>query len=245
MAGWRDWVALAERGHEIGSHSMTHVDLQTVTDETTLRHEIAASARLIEQRVGRAPHSFAFPQSRRAELAQRVIDEDYPLTRGPCRIFGGEGFTLDQANGWLDEAIENGEWMVAMLHAVGEERGYQPTDEELFDAHLGHAASLADELWVDTHAAIGRYVAERDASTLNVLERTPTGLTFTLTLPDDMQPEWFDVPLEVVIDLPSSVDGAGASRPGGTVGMSYDPKNTRIVLEVVPGPEPITVSWGG
>ena len=242
-ARWARWVELDARGHEIGSHTMTHVDLQLVRTEALLREEIGGSARIIEQKIGQAPHSFAYPMSRRSDEAQPIVDEYYALSRGPCRIYGGEDFTLGRANGWIDEVLESGGWMVAMLHSVGEDIGWQPIDAELFDEHLAYVAERTDELWVDTHSAVGRYAAERDRATLTVLDRDPTGVSFTLTLPEDMKPEWFDAPLEVVIDLPGWVDGADASRPGGTVGMSYDAENTRIVLDVVPGPEPVTVSW--
>jgi len=51
---------IAELGHEIGSHSMTHPDL-TLLDTASARQELADSRRLIEDTVGRPVTSIAFP----------------------------------------------------------------------------------------------------------------------------------------------------------------------------------------
>ncbi len=51
---------LAEEGHEIGSHSMSHALLPEL-DEHALRYEIGESRRIIEQNLGIGVFSFCYP----------------------------------------------------------------------------------------------------------------------------------------------------------------------------------------
>jgi len=218
---WPLWTEVADRGHELGNHSMTHPDMRTVIERPKRWKEVGASARMIEERTGHRPLSFSYPQSLADEQAQELIDEIHPLTRGASSHFGGEGFTAADADGFVDEALANGGWMVALIHSVGEDRGWNPTDTDVLAEHLARTASRTNALWVDTYARVGRYAAERDAVTLRVTDRTEASVTFTLSLPAEMKPAWYDVPLTVAVTTPSG---------------------TRLV-EAVPDGRPVTVSW--
>jgi peptidoglycan/xylan/chitin deacetylase (PgdA/CDA1 family) len=58
--GWDELAALADRGWEIGSHTVTHPRLTRLGDEQ-LAAELSDSKRAIEQHVGRACRSIAYP----------------------------------------------------------------------------------------------------------------------------------------------------------------------------------------
>ncbi len=60
MMSWSEVRALAAEGHEIGSHSMSHV-LLPQCDEGTLDHEAARSKAIIEERIERPVESFCYP----------------------------------------------------------------------------------------------------------------------------------------------------------------------------------------
>lgn len=60
MMSFEEVAILARDGHEIGSHSHTHA-LMTNSDDDSLRTELDASARILEQRLGTAPTSFCYP----------------------------------------------------------------------------------------------------------------------------------------------------------------------------------------
>ena len=59
---WKDVEALLGRGHEIGSHTMNHINMGAVPKEI-LRDEIHESYRIISERCGTVAH-FAFPYGR-------------------------------------------------------------------------------------------------------------------------------------------------------------------------------------
>ena len=58
--GWGELEALAEAGWEIGSHSTTHANLTTLTDDQ-IDDEIGLAHATITERLGRAPEVFAYP----------------------------------------------------------------------------------------------------------------------------------------------------------------------------------------
>jgi peptidoglycan/xylan/chitin deacetylase (PgdA/CDA1 family) len=58
--GWDELAALAERGWEIGSHTVTHPRLTQLDDER-LAAEMADSKRAVETHLGRACGSIAYP----------------------------------------------------------------------------------------------------------------------------------------------------------------------------------------
>lgn len=60
IVSWKDLERLIELGVEIGSHSRTHPDFGKL-DERHLTDELSGSRRIIEERLGFAPVSFAIP----------------------------------------------------------------------------------------------------------------------------------------------------------------------------------------
>lgn len=73
---WSDVEELQKRGHEIGSHTMTHVNLAKLAEEA-LRDEIATSYEIIKRRCGEPLH-FAYPYGRFFhfnELAKKIVFE--------------------------------------------------------------------------------------------------------------------------------------------------------------------------
>lgn len=77
---WSQLREMADAGHEIGSHSVTHPDFSAL-DEASVRTELVDSKRTIEDRLGRPVRHFAFPygaaRNFRADHARLVADAGY------------------------------------------------------------------------------------------------------------------------------------------------------------------------
>ncbi|MBM4073080.1 MAG: polysaccharide deacetylase family protein [Planctomycetes bacterium] len=65
---WADVREMAALGHEIGSHTVNHVDMAKVSDDEA-RRELAESKRTIEEHVGQPVRWFAFPFGGKANCA--------------------------------------------------------------------------------------------------------------------------------------------------------------------------------
>jgi peptidoglycan/xylan/chitin deacetylase (PgdA/CDA1 family) len=69
---WKDVRQMADWGHDIGSHSVSHADFGKLDDSEALK-ELAESRAVLEDRVGRAVTWFAFPFGGRANFRVEQI----------------------------------------------------------------------------------------------------------------------------------------------------------------------------
>ncbi|HEY3248764.1 MAG TPA: polysaccharide deacetylase family protein [bacterium] len=66
--------SLADSGHEIGSHSATHPKLPDISP-SALQREVGGSKRYLEDLLGTAVSSFAYPKGRVNEQVRRCVEE--------------------------------------------------------------------------------------------------------------------------------------------------------------------------
>lgn len=75
MMDWQDLVLLKEAGHYIGSHTVSHCMLGTMTDETEIREELETSARQIREKLGHHPLTISYPVGSYNETTIRLSKE--------------------------------------------------------------------------------------------------------------------------------------------------------------------------
>jgi peptidoglycan/xylan/chitin deacetylase (PgdA/CDA1 family) len=79
---WDQWRQVAAQGHEIGSHTVNHPDLTSLTD-SELRYELSESQRVINQNIpSQLCISFAYPGNVNNSHVQAVASEYYIAARG-------------------------------------------------------------------------------------------------------------------------------------------------------------------
>ena len=61
MMDWQDLLALRKAGHYIGSHTLSHSMLGTMTDTNEIKEELELSARAIEKNLGYFPKTISYP----------------------------------------------------------------------------------------------------------------------------------------------------------------------------------------
>lgn len=69
---WRQLQALERRGIEIGSHTVTHADLTSLSDREALR-ELVQSRRALERRLGHRVQWFAYPFGAYDHRTERLV----------------------------------------------------------------------------------------------------------------------------------------------------------------------------
>ena len=67
---------IADMGHVIGNHTLTHYSLDQVPDEETLRHEIISNQDIIEEVVGYRPQFFRPPHGIRIPELEGILEEE-------------------------------------------------------------------------------------------------------------------------------------------------------------------------
>ncbi len=233
---WAEWRDVVARGHEIGSHSWSHPKLTLLNSGSELRHQLAASARLIEKKVDRPVRAIAFPYNqfnngildfaRRYYIAIRTRWSDYTVLAK----------SVDEANQMVLRTIAGHSWMVPNLHGVDE--GYGPVSRDFLREHLAFIKARDSQVWVDTYSTITRYCAEQQRAKVNVLQTSSNSCEFTVTCP--LPPRDYDVPLTIVLHQ----SGAATARAV----CNGEPLPVRvladkILVSTVPAPQSITVEW--
>ncbi len=162
-----DWQAGARRGHEMGSHTWTHVGLDTVA-APRMQEELRAAHQALEGLFpGMAVSSLAYPFSRADEAVMQEAARYYLTGRlGPppegeppyndpatTRLIGLNAFFLctgeppERWNRAADQTLQGGGWLVEALHPIDEE-GYCEVREEDLGVHLDYLAGLGGRIWV-------------------------------------------------------------------------------------------------
>lgn len=250
---WEEWKDASERGHEIGNHSMNHRYLMQVPDDV-FDSEIHESYYLISEKIGTPPRSFAFPFdqstpemiSKVSEFHPAIRDREY-LSRLSDNLFlpvyGGDKFSAAVGRKLIDLVLVKRLWVVAECHAMQTEEvmTFKPITEEFLEDHLAYIKENEEQIWVDTFANTYSYIAERQASRFNILESGDGRLVFVLD--HDLDKSFYQVPLTVVVNVsPQAPSSAGAQREDGRA-LSVAIRGACLILDVLPGPEQVTVFW--
>ncbi|HXH97210.1 MAG TPA: polysaccharide deacetylase family protein [Gaiellaceae bacterium] len=154
---WGDLAEVAAAGHEIGSHTVDHVDLTRVAPEVAHEH-LVADRRALAAR-GFPAHSFAYPYGARSpEARSLVVEAGYasarrawglaadgdpsqpateslpPLDAHAIRTVPSleHGTTLEQLQRVVLRAEHRGGWLPLVFHGVGVDRTQYDVSEALF-----------------------------------------------------------------------------------------------------------------
>ena len=232
---WDELREMAGQGHEIASHTWTHPNLTKLSAEE-VDAQFSQANDAIEKEIGQAPLTQAYPFNARTPEVEEIASKHYIACRTFQTGFGGKRSSVEWQNRWADRLVEEHEWGVAMIHAIG--NGYAAfEDPEAFRAHLHYVQERASSIWVDTFANIARYIQERNQTTLSVAG-DPGALVCTLNCPLD--PTLYSVPLTLVIEAPN-VRTARAVHDGQELPVQI--LEETLLVKAVPGGEPIRITW--
>ncbi len=224
-ANWPRWKGLADRGHEIGNHSLTHLDLASpdLTDDQ-LTMQIDGAQQRIERNIGERPTTFAFPGNSASPRSAAIALRSHLATRNPGLPFGS-GFgvfhlnsrtTSDALNAGLEDALAAGSWFVVAGHGI-DGNGWEPLSSEVLVTHLTTAASLSSALWVDTFRNVARYRLAREQVQPIIIAASQQTLRVRLDGNPDASLLAVPLTLEVpIVQPPAAVrahDASGAEVP--------------------------------
>ena len=159
---------IAGRGHEIGSHTMTHRNLLEIPYEEAVR-EVFDCDSLILARTGVRPLSFAYPFNAADARIKTMAESGKAGSRTTQTVLGGRT-TKDGFTRRLDELVSKGGWMVTMTHGIV--NGYDHfANLETYLEYLDMIKAREDSLWIAPFAEVASYIKEREATTLDVKVR--------------------------------------------------------------------------
>lgn len=230
---WPELKVMADNGHEISSHTWSHRGMKQMPP-AEVEAELKSAWDAINTRIGRPPLTLAFPFNQSTPEVQAAALKHHAAFRS-FQFGTSEKTTVQSLNAWADKLIKEKKWGVFMAHGIA--KGYAAlTDPEILRAHLKHVKERESEIWVDTFASVARYEMERDDAKLTVIGKLGE---MTCTLSGTLDPQRYDVPLTVVIDV--KVTSARAVRSGKELPTRIE--NGSIHVEAKPDTLPITVTW--
>lgn len=90
---------IASLGHEIGSHTVTHIDM-THTPEDVMLKELVESKKFLSELLGCEVNSFAYPYGPHSDTAARLAKQIYRVVR-TTYVGSAKGYRLFDKHGCL------------------------------------------------------------------------------------------------------------------------------------------------
>ncbi len=234
QCGLRDWDTLrsvARAGHEIGSHSVTHPQLQTL-DTARIGAELRDSHAEIQRQIPNLPTklTIAWPSGRGGGSTRK--EDTIRMIAGPYYLAGrsassGQGW--DSYTAYLNPFFKNyylqvgtylqgpsvtgaafGQTIRACLNAGGlmsllyhgiETGGFNNIPITLFEEHLDTLANHPD-LWITTFGQMLRY--HNQARQTTVTNVTSSNTYYGFTLADTLNATDYDETLTIKLDVAST-----------------------------------------
>lgn len=189
---WAQLKEMAAHGHEISNHGWAHKNITTLAlDE--VKQEIDKGDSAIVANVGKYPVTYAYPGNRKGGEGMDYVAQNRVGTRMFQISWGMKN--KDNFHKYLMQTVRNGEWLVTMTHGL--ESGYDALHDSLpFLQHLDEVKAMEDKIWVATFAEVAAYIAEREATKIEV-KKTKKG--FKITPSCTLDPELFHEQLTLII----------------------------------------------
>ncbi len=221
-ADWNDIINISNWGNEIGSHTLTHLDLITLSPQELWDEVVLAKQYLKENITGASVDTFSYPYGSYNEEVLDLVREHYIAARGdrhnisaapspsgssptkrftltPCN-FGSTEMLADM-NQLVEDAVNMKGWLVEMIHAI-EADGWDPVPLITFTSHLDYIHSRLDDVWSAPFSNVTRYYRARDAAIPVISDIT--NHSFSVFLDSQLDPSIYNEPLTLNISVPSN-----------------------------------------
>ena len=215
---WDELTALANRGYEFASHTVTHPRL-AVLDDANLVYELEKSRQEILDHLGfkhtfsvECPYGTENPRAvqfalQRYRVARNLMPDAFvddldrgsatdPATSKKEYVRWQRGALtktpMSLMKTWVDTAA-SGEniWLVLVFHGVNG-KGWEPTTGDELKEYFAYMKAKEDRLWVATFQDVAKYIRERMHSEVrSYLD----GETIRVVLRNDLTDLSYDLPL--------------------------------------------------
>lgn len=201
-----EWEAVARQGdQEFANHTARH---RGAAGDDDMDSEIGAAARAIWELTPDKSKLTALNLGggtywETTRTMRHYLDKHHQFeTGGSLGMDDVYGKRVETFRQHLLRHIERGIWCRIHFHYIGEKLS---SSEANFRAALDIAKEHEAEIWIAGMADIHKYQTERAAATLTLDNARPDALSLALSCSTD--PELFDQPLTIEVDLPKSWTG--------------------------------------
>ena len=264
---WDEIGALAKRGYEFASHTVTHPRVAAL-DDVNLIYELEKSRQEIFDHLGfRHTFSVECPYGTEDQRGVAFALERYPLARN----WMPDAFVddLDRASSadpalskkeyvrwqrgpvtktpmdliksWVDTtAAHDNIWLVLVSHGV-DGIGWESKTHQEIKEYLEYMKSKEDRLWIATFQDVAKYMRERMHSDVHSYQNANA---ISVTLRDSLPDLNYDLPLTLKTYVPAEWHTVDV-RQGSTtknIEVAKDQTGTYILFQAIPNAEIVTLA---
>ncbi len=244
---WEEWKKVADSGHEIASHTVTHQRISMLSAEQQIE-ELSKSKAIIEEKIGHECVTMVYPYCARGNDS---IVADYYISARSCsgqigdkspenffditsKVVGTESDmrTAQDFSNWIVEATKTQGWCIFLIHAIDNDGGYSSIESTEFEKHLQYVKCSEQIFWVGTFAEITKYIIERNSLTIT---ETPNTAHIDISVRTNAESKLtkFDVPVTVKRKMPDNCTTAIVSCNGQEIETRIE--DGCLIFDVVPG----------
>lgn len=267
---WDELAALASRGYEFASHTVTHPRL-AVLDDPNLVYELEKSRADLLDHLGyentfsvECPYGTENPRAVKAALARYPLARNLmpdpfvedldrsshtdpaSTTREYVRWQRGAltRTPLSLMRSWIDTvAAHENIWLVLVFHGV-DGMGWEPRTGADLEQYFAYLKAKEDSVWVATFRDVAKYMRER---VLGSVRSYRDGPAITVVLRHDLTDAAYDLPLTLRTDVPPGWAAVDVRQGGRSLraAIRRDGANASVRYQAMPNGENVTLTETG
>ncbi|MGC8804109.1 MAG: polysaccharide deacetylase family protein, partial [Bacteroidales bacterium] len=243
-SNWSVLKAMAEHGHEVASHSVSHPNFGQISAEQQDR-ELFNSKVIIEQKIGQPCITHAYPYC--VKSLDSIVRKYYISARG-CQGYIEKPTPTDYFNissvivgnlraiktyadfkNYFQQAARQRGWLVFLIHGIDNDGGYSPIPSIELQKSLLYLVPRTAKYWVTTFKAATLYSRERNAASITLLSYGADH--YTLNLTDTLTDSIYNQPLTLRCALPQGWPSAVVKQNQLTVFSRIVQRDTAVFIE--------------
>ena len=253
VADWKHWQILAEEGHELASHTVHHVKLDELEDDS-IRWELQVSKRMIETMVPQNGQvlSFTNPYGLGDEHVRSIVKQYYLSERDnwgindssmtPEQLYDVKGvgayppFDEGKLKEKLELTLKKRAWILVYFHTVTANPDTTDICQcplDFFIAHLNFVQSKRDSFWIATQRDVAKYILARTGAMIRVQKISP--LKIGIMVKNVVKWHLSDLIVSVRMKLPMAWIGENLeilSENGSETDLQNIPEYTILTLKL-------------
>jgi peptidoglycan/xylan/chitin deacetylase (PgdA/CDA1 family) len=223
---WEELIALATRGYEFASHTVTHPRLAAL-DDANLVYELEKSRQDLLDHLGfkhtfsvECPYGTEDPRAvqfalKRYQVARNYMPDPFvddldrwntmdPTASKKEYVRWQRGALtktpMTQMKTWVDTVTSRDNiWLVLVFHGVNG-KGWEPRTDDEFKEYFAYMKVNEDRLWIATFQDVTKYLRERMHSEVRSYR---DGETILVVLRNDLTNPSYDLPVTLKTDVAS------------------------------------------
>ena len=247
---WEEYLKIAENGHEISSHTITHPHLKQM-DRVAQIQELKESKKLIEKMVKQECVTLVYPY---CEAADYKLIEKYYISGRSCSgkyisskpddMFDLSSFgignesnykTAEDLNNLVDKAFEQKKWIIFLIHGIDNDGGYSPFDSIELETHFKYVFKNEKNFWVATFRDVSKYILE--ANSLIILEKKDNKKNTVIEVSTEYKTDVtkLDFPVTVSRTLDDKCKKVTILKEDDLSEIKNEINEGKVIFDVVPG----------